>query len=53
MTAPLQVGIETCGLAQVGAPPITTVPPRFGVCAAAPPAPETARSETAIAAARG
>ena len=29
----------------------TTVPPRFGVCACAPPAPETARSETAIAAA--
>ncbi len=30
----------------------TTAPPRFGVCAGAPPAPETARSETAIAAAR-
>ena len=31
---------------------MTSVPPRFGVCATAPPAPETARSETAIAAAR-
>ena len=29
----------------------TSVPPRFGVCASAPPAPETARSETATAAA--
>ena len=30
---------------------MTIVPPRFGVCAEVPPAPETARSETAIAAA--
>ena len=30
--------------------PTTTVPPRCGSCAPAPPAPETARSATAIAA---
>ena len=42
------------GLRQAGSKPprTTTVPPRFGICASAPPAPETARSETASAAAR-
>ena len=40
--------VETRGLD--AKPAKTTVPPRFGVCAPAPPAPETARSETTIAA---
>ena len=35
----------------VGVEATTTVPPRSGVCTPAPPAPETARSETAITAA--
>ena len=42
----------TSGLRHAGSsgPPTAIVPPRFGVCAEVPPAPETARSETAIAA---
>ena len=48
--ARFQDRVEARGLAS-RCPAITTVPPRFGVCARAPPAPETARSEATIAAA--
>ena len=44
----LMTEVETDGLAsRTGTK--TTVPPRFGVCAPTPPAPDTARSETTIA----